>query len=426
MRVRPSKMLKEFDLLYVEDDPAVREAMTAILSRHFKSFTVAENGQEGIDKFISTPVPIVVTDIKMPIMDGTQMAKYIKEFDPNVHIVITTAYGESDHFINAIEAGVDGFLTKPVDKNKLFDRLNRIAKSLLAQRQQKAMYEKMDLLLNYQKNLVMLVSDGLVEFANQELMRRFSILNIEELNDMAILSHYFTQESQEKILHAMPIDAKSWVEGLKYLKEEDQLLAIKGEEFDDYVQVEIARSEDDNYCIVSFNEITELKNKLSKQEYLATHDALTHLYNRSFILSSLEHLMKKHRHIPQELCVILCDIDHFKQINDTYGHGVGDQVLMAFTQRVQKCLRATDLLGRWGGEEFLILLEQCSIDHMQQIGDKILSAIKSEPFDVIGTMTCSLGITHFKADDTSQSLFDRVDKALYLAKEGGRNRWEYL
>jgi two-component system, cell cycle response regulator len=420
MRVRASETLKSFDLLYVEDDPAVRDAMTAILSRHFKSIRVAENGQEGIDMFIEQPVPIVVTDIKMPIMDGTEMARYMKEYDPNVHIIITTAYGESNHFIDAIEAGVDGFLTKPVDKSKLFTKLNSAAKSLLALRQQQEMQAKVHMLLNYQKNLLMLCTDGEIEYANHKTLSKLSAISIDHLNELTTMSNHFSVESQEKILNAMPPSSVNWVEGLLALETEDQLVSIEKDGHKDYLQVEIVASEDKRHHIITLNEITELKNELSKQEYLATHDTLTGLYNRSFISSLLEHHIKDVN--SNDLCLILCDIDFFKDVNDTHGHLIGDEVLIEFSQRLTHSIRSIDKVGRWGGEEFLIFIHNQDEQNSLLVAEKILSAINSRPFDKVGDLTCSLGVTSMLEGDTCDSLFTRVDQALYEAKESGRNK----
>ncbi len=422
MRVRPSEMLKEFDLLYVEDDPLVREAMTAIMGRHFKSIRVAENGQQGVDMFIDNPAPIVVTDIKMPLMDGTEMARYMKEYNPNVHIIITTAFGESNHFIDAIEAGVDGFLTKPVDKSKLFTKLNNASRSLLALRQQEEMYERMHMLLNYQKNIVMLATDGIIQFANQEALSKLSVSSIDQINDISTMNLLFSQESQAKILEAMPLDSNYWIDGLIILHEEDQLVTIEREGVKEYLQIDIAASEDNRHHIITFNEITDLKNEISKQEHLATHDALTGIYNRSFITSSLEHLIKQQSDSHQNVCLILCDIDYFKQVNDTHGHLVGDKVLIEFTKRVQGAIRSKDLLARWGGEEFLIILQDLTPSAIVLTAEKILDAIACNEFETAGKLTCSFGVSQLHAADTQATVFDRVDKALYDAKENGRNQ----
>jgi diguanylate cyclase (GGDEF)-like protein len=116
------------------------------------------------------------------------------------------------------------------------------------------------------------------------------------------------------------------------------------------------------------------------------------------------------------------DIDHFKTINDTWGHLVGDQVLIELVRVVSRHVRTADVLARWGGEEFVILLPQSRLDQAQQLAEKLRRLISETPFDPVGRITSSFGVTEYHPPETADAWLDRADRALYRAKTDGRNR----
>ncbi|MCH9740971.1 MAG: GGDEF domain-containing protein, partial [Epsilonproteobacteria bacterium] len=120
--------------------------------------------------------------------------------------------------------------------------------------------------------------------------------------------------------------------------------------------------------------------------------------------------------------IILFDIDYFKCINDTYGHNAGDKVLVELARLVNLGLRESDIFARWGGEEFVILSRYSTAHQAQLLASRLRKDIESYSFDIVKKMTCSFGVTQFKADDSKAQLFNRVDDALYEAKDNGRNQ----
>ncbi len=157
-------------------------------------------------------------------------------------------------------------------------------------------------------------------------------------------------------------------------------------------------------------------------EELSIKDRLTSLYNRVKLESAFEEEMKRAKRYGNTFSVIMADIDHFKSVNDTYGHDVGDETLVTFARILKQHVRETDVVGRWGGEEFLILLPQTSSDAAYEIAQKLRENIEKHPFETIRKCTASFGLSTFTNDDTMQSLVKRVDNALYESKKSGRNR----
>ncbi|PLX93569.1 MAG: GGDEF domain-containing protein [Desulfuromonas sp.] len=164
-------------------------------------------------------------------------------------------------------------------------------------------------------------------------------------------------------------------------------------------------------------------------EEMALTDKLTNIANRQAIDLHLEQTFKEQQRDGIAFSLILFDLDNFKQINDTHGHLAGDLTLVEVARATQKLLRSCDVFGRWGGEEFLIILKQCSLEDAMKRAESIRLAIQSLPIEhdqqTIYT-TASFGVVDHLADDNRDSLLKRVDQALYIAKHNGKNRSEKL
>jgi diguanylate cyclase len=167
------------------------------------------------------------------------------------------------------------------------------------------------------------------------------------------------------------------------------------------------------------NHILEHKNK--EYEEKASIDALTGLYNRykftELYISSYTSMIQR----SNNMSLILLDIDFFKKINDTYGHNVGDQVLVQLSNVLLRNLRNIDIICRWGGEEFVVLAPTVDLERAKVLAEKLRSSIESLELDKVGTITSSFGVTQVVEGDTMEDVIDRADKALYLAKNSGRN-----
>ena len=172
--------------------------------------------------------------------------------------------------------------------------------------------------------------------------------------------------------------------------------------------------------------IVELQQELRLK---ATRDALTGIYNRGAIIDILDKEMSRHRRDNKPLGIIFADLDHFKKINDTFGHLAGDTVLCEVTQRIANALRPYDSLGRYGGEELLLTLPACLANKAVEVAERIRSKVDATPIHTsFGSIasSVSIGVTVlFPGEQQSmQNLLQRADQALYRAKGNGRNRVE--
>lgn len=162
----------------------------------------------------------------------------------------------------------------------------------------------------------------------------------------------------------------------------------------------------------------------ARLKHLATVDPLTSIYNRRKFNEVLSYELRRDERYPGGLSLILCDLDHFKNINDSYGHNKGDEVLKSFTEMVKNMIRSSDTFARWGGEEFVLLLPETGFETAIQLAEKIKQKTENKLFSNTCKMTVSFGITQFLEGDTETALFKRADDALYKAKTNGRNRLE--
>lgn len=157
----------------------------------------------------------------------------------------------------------------------------------------------------------------------------------------------------------------------------------------------------------------------------ATRDSLTRLWNRAMILEILERELARSRRESKAVTIIMADVDHFKNINDTYGHLVGDQVLAQTAQRLLGALRPYDTIGRYGGEEFLVVLPNCDVEIAQSLAERLRQCVDAQPVDADGVkipLTLSLGLATWDERTSATELLRYADLAMYKAKRAGRNR----
>lgn len=193
---------------------------------------------------------------------------------------------------------------------------------------------------------------------------------------------------------------------------------------------------EENVCIgtvTAFYDITEQKNYQHSLELInglleqqATTDNLTGVFNRQYFNSRLEAELERAKRYDSPVSLIIFDIDHFKRVNDDFGHLEGDNVLKDLSKLVKKKIRPTDLLARWGGEEFVVLVPEHNLATAFIFADRIRIIVENNDFTIPRKVTCSFGVAEFEKSESLSDFLNRADHALYKAKEAGRNRVEAL
>lgn len=170
------------------------------------------------------------------------------------------------------------------------------------------------------------------------------------------------------------------------------------------------------------SDISDLKRVEEELRALSVTDSLTGIYNRRYFHERLKSEMIRTRRAAGALSVIMFDLDHFKRINDQYGHGVGDEVLKELCRRVSLRVRRTDVFCRLGGEEFMVLCPATTVEQAWSLAQELRQALRNIPMDTVGQVTASFGVASWRADESRDSLLQRADAGVYAAKQAGRDR----
>ncbi|MCU7835050.1 MAG: diguanylate cyclase [gamma proteobacterium symbiont of Taylorina sp.] len=431
------KYLKTAKILYVEDDKKVREGYTKTLNRCAKELYVADDGEAGLELFKKLSIDIVVSDIKMPHMNGIDMAKAIMETAPDIPIVFTTAHNETSFLFEAIELQVDAYILKPVPIKTLMSKINKISKNILLEKVNKMQHaelqEQKNILQNIidsEKNMLIVTDFNNISFVNNSFLDFFEIEIIEDfLKRYQTLFDIFKHNSlinsiDANIMKSDPAKAgRLFYELLKNTDEAKRIVTITDGLLKDkhyYINTVIINN-NSNLYLVSLTDITKItieKNDAEKKAYI---DGLTGVYNRNKFEEVFSYELLRKERYSEPLSIAILDIDHFKEFNDNYGHLIGDEVLVMIADTLKRNIRKTDIFARWGGEEFVILFAETTLEDAIKTSDLLRKKIESLEHPIAGKITISFGVTEHREKDTSIILFKRCDEALYMAKEAGRN-----
>ena len=180
--------------------------------------------------------------------------------------------------------------------------------------------------------------------------------------------------------------------------------------------------------LIALNDVSQRKEMEAELFRQASTDSLTGIINRRYFQNQAEQEVRRSRRFARDMAVMMIDIDHFKPINDTYGHAVGDTIIQGVVKRALECLRQSDSIGRVGGEEFAVLLPETALAAARDVAERLRAHIEARPYIIgSGALACtvSIGVAQLSALDSSlEDLLHRADTALYAAKNDGRNRVE--
>lgn len=447
-------------VLVVDDILANVKLLEARLTAEYFEVTSAMSGPEALDACEHIACDIVLLDVMMPGMDGFEVCRRLKA-NPRTHhlpVVMVTALDQPSDRVKGLEAGADDFLTKPVSDIALVTRVKSLTRLKMLTD---------ELRMRAQSSREMGIGDPLAEAASvaarggrvlivedrvssQERMvatlkshhdvdvgpdPHKALFRIAEGNyDLLIVSLGFNDFdalrlcSQVRSLErtrALPI--------LIVVDPEDNARLLRGLDMgvNDYLMRPIDRNEmlaRVNTQVRRKRYTERLRSDVQHSIELAITDSLTGLHNRRHMESHLGTLVSHALARGKPLAVLLTDIDHFKAVNDTYGHGVGDEVLKEFARRLRRNTRGGDLACRLGGEEFVVVMPETDAGLATRVAERFRQRIAAEPFPIrSGTehvsVTVSVGVAAVQGPEDSQDrLLERADEALYDAKRQGRNR----
>lgn len=276
-------------------------------------------------------------------------------------------------------------------------------------------------ILDAQEAIVVILSKVGVSGANKKFLDFFGYANLADFkaSHRCICERF---EQNDKFFHmGKAKEDNFWINALSKLSDREHIVSMKDKNNRLHSFAIFINSLDDNY-IVSFSDISETMREHFSLEQKATHDNLTNAYNREYFQENINITIEESHKKGLRVGVVMFDIDHFKTVNDTHGHSVGDLVLKCLVLSIENTIRNEDLLIRWGGEEFLIIIQTKSIEALVSISQKLRETIEDEDFEDAKKITCSFGVTLHRDNEDILESVKRADVALYEAKESGRNR----
>lgn len=441
-------------VLIVDDLLPNIKLLEARLSAEYFDVVSVTNGPEALELCREGRADIVLLDVMMPGMDGFEVCTRLKADPATMHlpVVMVTALDQPADRLRGLECGADDFLTKPVDEMALIARVRSLTRL-------KIMLDELRARASTSANLGLTSqepNDGargrvlLVEDRASSAERLLTSLR--DFHDVHVETH-----AQDALFHAAEgnyelvvvslnladFDALRLCSQLRSLERtraipillladvEDRQRILRGLDLgvNDYVLRPVDRNE----------LLARVRTQLRRKRYadslrdnvqaaieLAVVDALTGLNNRRFLETHLAQALDQAAHKGRPLSLMILDIDHFKSVNDTYGHDAGDEVLKVFARRVKRVLRSADLVCRLGGEEFVVVMPETPLAIAERIAERVRAAVERERFPIDQTraisVTTSIGLAERGADANADALLRRADKALYASKSAGRNR----
>jgi two-component system cell cycle response regulator len=448
-------------VLVVDDILSNVKLLEAKLTAEYFEVVTAFNGLECLARIAEHTPDIVLLDVMMPGMDGFEVCRRIKSDPKTAHVpvVMVTALDQPSDRVAGLEAGADDFLTKPVDDAALFARVRSLVRL-------KMMTDELRMRETTGQSM------GLLDPA-ETLLDANPAGRILVIEDRAESVAWFSSALEP---HHKVASADTFEEALVRVKGGDYdlivvSLGMRG--FDGlrlcsqlrslpegrHVPILVVVSDGDRRKLtqalemgvndyltrpVDKNElVARVRTQLRKKRYadrlrhnvqlsleMAITDQLTGLHNRRYMSRHLDNLLASAKKNSRPLAFVIMDVDHFKQVNDTYGHDIGDEVLKEFAARIAANVRGIDLACRYGGEEFVVAMPDTDIAFACSIAERLRKSIETTPVAITRApgklgITISIGIARYEGEaDTAEALLHRADQALYRAKRAGRNRVE--
>lgn len=447
-------------ILVVDDIPANVKLLEARLIAEYFDVLTADNGHDALDICDRTQVDVVLLDVMMPEMDGFEVCERLKANPRTAHIpvVMVTALDQPSDRVRGLKAGADDFLTKPVNDLQLISRVKSLVRL-------KTLSDELRIRADTAQSIgiddPLRLSEGRLEDAAQVLLvdsrgssqeriiktlKPIAVVTAmsdpqaavfdaaENAFDLVIVNGNLDDYDPLRLCSQLrSLERTRFIPILLITEHGDEQMIVRA--LDLGVNDYIVRPLDPNELVARtltqirrkrFND--RLRHSVTQTIELAVTDGLTGLHNRRYLDSHLKMLFTRAQARGKSLSVCITDIDRFKQVNDTYGHDAGDEVLKEFATRVRATVRGADLACRYGGEEFVVVMPDTAPDVAALIAERLRSIIESKPFVLKGAglsldITASMGIaTACRGVQTPEQLLKQADLALYQAKRDGRNR----
>ncbi len=444
-------------ILVVDDLEANRRLLEAKLGADYYDVLTAQRGEEAVQLAKREKPDLILMDVMMPGgIDGYEACRRLKAMPETKHIpvVILTTLDDRDNKLRGLQAGAEEFLTKPIDDIQLMARVKSLlglkividelrAREANGRRLGVIDAESRDPLEQHRlvAGNVLVVDDNATQIKSIKsalgLEHRVSVMGVDEaagppdLCVVAVTSRSF--DGFRVIARIRSGEATRHLPILAVVEPDDRARIVRALELGAHDV--IGRPIDEEELVARARTLMRrkryvdaLRTRLDQSLELAITDQLTGLYNRRFLFSQLAPLVQRAQCGGDQVSVMTIDIDHFKRLNDTYGHDVGDSVLRDFAVRLGTNTRPSDFACRMGGEEFVVIMPRTGGDIACLAAERLRRSVCASPFVVPGhaqalDVTVSIGVACTgDGEENAETLLKRADEGLYEAKRAGRNR----
>lgn len=411
-------------VLIVEDEGLIAARLHDMLIRAgYKPLTPVRSGEDALNAVAANPPDLILMDIKLSgAMNGTAAASWIRRsFD--IPIVYLTAYSTPDQLEHAKISSPYGYLIKPVSERDLLVTLEMALHRHALDRRLKLSEERLGLAL-WGADLSLWdwdISTGILTCSGPWIERIGWTNEALKLPYRVWERHIHPQDLLEvrKLLSVhLQGDSPFWEAEYRWRVQEAagwNWTLTRGK-----VTQRDSQNRPLRVCGVIMD-ISDRKRLEAELWRLATTDVLTGAFNRRHLLEAMETETHRTRRHARPLSFIMFDLDHFKRINDMFGHGRGDAVLVEVAKLVQERIRQSDLFARWGGEEFIVLTPETSLSQALTLAETLRSGLHQLVVEEINGITASFGVTEYRPNETLDDCLKRVDDLVYQAKNNGRD-----
>ncbi|MDK2122596.1 putative bifunctional diguanylate cyclase/phosphodiesterase [Parachitinimonas caeni] len=410
-------------VLLVDDKPSNLVALEALLDDGSRNIIAVTSGKEALRVLIKQPVALVLLDVQMPELDGIEVARLMRlnRRTRDIPVLMITAYGDDiNQMLRGLQAGAIDYLCKPITSKILEAKVNNLLGSRQRQMDREVAHNEANKAKAFLVEILNTTGEGIAVLD--------SGLHLIYTNPAAaeILSVHLPAEPNGSLpfwcetggLYDFPqtgTSARTLTHEVWYESDSNPAFPL---------QLSCSPLSTNQGWVLAFQDISRIKQLQATLKRIAITDALTGLLNRAGFFQAVAAALSKAQRWNKPLALMYLDLDHFKDVNDTHGHPVGDKLLTAFCKRLTTSMREYDVIGRIGGDEFAVLLEEdVSEEQVSTIAEKILKA-QTKPYLIDGhslVAGVSIGIAYYPDDGANtDQLLQAADVAMYQAKQDGR------
>ncbi len=430
-------------ILIVDDEPTFRKYLADALREVGYTIITAPNGMESIKEIKEKKPDIVLTDMILPDISGLKILELTKEFSPSTDVIMITGYATMDTAIRALKMGASDYITKPVS----IEALKITIKKYLDKKE--ILNENIELLNRFKlieelKNLSIYNNiesflTGLTKIIKEHLkfQKSFSCVTVQNKPQIITTSGISKERALDFYLKYAKRSVKNIHTGksviFKLNKDYSAVISLGGKNKRGYLVLlneknQIGTNEEEilnviaGYASVYFRSIVDI----DEAKYLSYIDDLTELYNPRYLKIVINKEIKKNQTNKTQFSILFLDLDHFKEVNDTYGHLIGGEILCEVAKVLKNSVRNADVVVRYGGDEYVIVLFNTDRAKAQIIAERIRKNIENHIF--LGRegyrirLTTCIGVSTYPEDGrTYKKLIESADRSMYIGKNEGRN-----